>query len=1172
MVILMALILLPSIVQAKYSDYTSSLQSIGVPSTLIDDNKPLYRNDVIRLLSTISCIDCLHPNQYLTDKYSSSRWRSFIKQPGNNFDDILRNNYFWNGENYYYCAALSAEQGVINGYPRDISPFCPGKFCGANLVKQGEMIQIIYNLKRQQLSKTYQADRASIKSRLSKQNPTSAAFKNFTLVDLTNINAGILKCNNQQKCDISSALELDTYAKFCTWNLSACEMVSLRNLGQGQRPVAEINILMKEGVMSIVEADQIKPYDLATNQQLLNYLYRLNQSVNCSFDLDYDKDGITNHQDNCPVTYNPSQLNTDNDDHGDVCDEDIDWDGLLNPQYLVNDIGFVNPKYYQSTVPSPIIALAIQHEAVIYKSLATTFTALYSGIVNSLDWDFGDKQTGQGISVSHSYSTTGQKVVTVIANNILSSSARINVLDATSMSVLKTLSISADKLLAQTNESIQFTALTTGGVKSVRWDFNDGKTNTGFQVKHSFQNPGIYTVYAIGDDDLIARIVVNISHNQNIKKDPNLKIECVPTSSSSIETLKCTATTSWVIKTIEWTFCDGSTGAGKQITRKLSKSIDSCLVTALWDKKYADQTIVYDKKWQKYDNCPTRYNVNQGDSNKNGLGDECEKASTGGNGLVIQTTADKLTAPAKVSLKAISSGYTCQTWNTRNLGNNQVSNNINANTTYTKGWTYEIGLVDCRNNTAFTTITIADTGDSKVGLQIVPNPLSWPEGFTAKVTPKVQGTCDTISRTIDSNTKPIQTTNKTQTASLQINWKGKHSINAYCYVGNQIKALAQANVAIQPWASSYLEADDLTPTIWQPVKLKTLIQGFDTKQVQSVSRDFGDATNLGGKSLNTIHIYLKAGIAIVRETITLTDGQVLTNIIQLNVVDKQADNWFMANLIVSPLVGTTKDSFFFQLIPNNPKTIKSLSRHFGDGQTKQASADGLKQLHTYSKAGTYLVAVVATLLDGSQPSYGWQVTVTSVDPCLGLIKSDWTNQTYQCDMDNDGTPDMCDDDIEGDGYINPVGLLLFEKDDCSIWDNLNMPLLEQYGNQSNNDPSLDNCPLTSNAGQENTDSDQYGNVCDTDPSIPNTNNNNDNDNDGIPNHLDILPNVPNGSLGLPNTLSPLVVGTNSTIANTCVACPCGFTQTLSPLAQGDMVYAEMWYEGGTIKSNFFPIK
>lgn len=148
------------------------------------------------------------------------------------------------------------------------------------------------------------------------------------------------------------------------------------------------------------------------------------------------------------------------------------------------------------------------------------------------------------------------------------------------------------------------------------------------------------------------------------------------------------------------------------------------------------------------------------------------------------------------------------------------------------------------------------------------------------------------------------------------------------------------------------------------------------------------------------------------------------------------------------------------------------------------------------------MSVLATLDDNTQVSYGGQIGVILEDSCTAPI-----SKNNRCDQDRDGYGDNCDEDIDGDGVVNELGIILSQDPNCSATGIIRNPTLIPSDR-----PTLDNCPTTSNPDQTNKDNDQFGDLCDKQPSHPNTvpDPQGDTDNDGIPNASD-----PNNSINPP---------------------------------------------------------
>ena len=103
----------------------------------------------------------------------------------------------------------------------------------------------------------------------------------------------------------------------------------------------------------------------------------------------------------------------------------------------------------------------------------------------------------------------------------------------------------------------------------------------------------------------------------------------------------------------------------------------------------------------------------------------------------------------------------------------------------------------------------------------------------------------------------------------------------------------------------------LNPNLGQTTKFQTTTFGFGPDKIVYVMRNFGDGTLTKGNSLSASHTYTKAGTRTVTQTILLTDGQQLSNIITLYIVEPKDFYSYAETLIPSTLVANRGQSVGF---------------------------------------------------------------------------------------------------------------------------------------------------------------------------------------------------------------------------------------------------------------------
>ena len=140
----------------------------------------------------------------------------------------------------------------------------------------------------------------------------------------------------------------------------------------------------------------------------------------------------------------------------------------------------------------------------------------------------------------------------------------------------------------------EFEFLANNGGDVVTWDFGDGDTGTGFEINHSYDEPGVYTVVATSsstDQIQSKRLIITVDRMATVESD-NMECVCAPTAKSTIiDLIPLMGTTSFEgIVTVE------HDGSSESCTMR--NPLQECHVRVILERtrdgSVVDQSVIYD--------------------------------------------------------------------------------------------------------------------------------------------------------------------------------------------------------------------------------------------------------------------------------------------------------------------------------------------------------------------------------------------------------------------------------------------------------------------------------------------------------------------------------------------------------------------------------------------------
>jgi PKD repeat protein len=227
---------------------------------------------------------------------------------------------------------------------------------------------------------------------------------------------------------------------------------------------------------------------------------------------------------------------------------------------------------------APIEMLQIESAKVFVQDSSALFNArINSGSNPTYQWDFGDGAVGVGVSVTHTYTASGEYTVTLAAINpvsVMTTTARILV-----GTPPQGLTVLAPPFVAIGESTPMTAAVAAGSEVTYAWAFSDGTLASGALIDRAFATPGIFsaTVAAANLVGVITKTVV-----VRVMARPASLVIASPSFIALGESARLTASVETGDDvTYMWKFSDGIMTSGAVVDHSFFTSgVNSVTVTA----------------------------------------------------------------------------------------------------------------------------------------------------------------------------------------------------------------------------------------------------------------------------------------------------------------------------------------------------------------------------------------------------------------------------------------------------------------------------------------------------------------------------------------------------------------------------------------------------------------